>query len=110
MENFGRFSWDPERFPFPEEAERNNCRAAEADREAWLTALTDAAQRYGGWVAVGAERMLVSVVGGGFRHPAYDAVMFAALSFLRDTGAVKSRLTSDERDWWRRHQELCRPL
>jgi hypothetical protein len=75
----------------------------QANGDGFLTGLANVAVEHGGWIAYGAERMMVSVAGGDLEHPAYDVVMTQALSFLRAHGVPGSRLTGYEQSWWLGH-------
>jgi|CZKT01.1.fsa_nt_gi hypothetical protein len=100
LEAFGRFSYDPQGSQPPGDLEARMYALYQTDVEAFLTALAAAASGHGGWVAYGAERMMVSIAGGDLQHPAYDLVMAQALTFLRVNGVPNSRLSSYERSWW----------
>jgi hypothetical protein len=100
LEAFGWFSYDPQGSPRPGDLEARMYALYQTDVEAFLTALAAAASGHGGWVAYGAERLMVSIAGGDLQHPAYDLVMAQALTVLRANGVPNSRLSSYERSWW----------
>jgi hypothetical protein len=104
LEAFGRFSYDPQGSPPPGDLEARMYQRYQADRESFLAALAAAASDHGGWIAYGAERMMVSIAGGDVQHPAYDVVMARALAFLRSNGVPSSRLTGYEWSWWLQHE------
>jgi hypothetical protein len=101
LEAFGRFSDDPVNSPSCGDLEARMYWQYQRDTEVFLGALAIAAAEHGGWVAVGAERLMVSIAGGNLGHPAYDIAMAEALNFLRSQGVADSRLTGYEISWWR---------
>jgi len=87
---------------------------ASANQDGFLRAMADMASE-GGWVALGAERLVVSVVGANLAHPAYAEIMEAALGFLRQNGVANNRLTGYEWEFWGRNHpgkswQVGRPL
>jgi hypothetical protein len=107
LEEFGRFSYDPQGALLPGDLEPRMYGMYQADAETFLTAL--AAADHGGWIAYGAERMMVSIAGGDLPHPAYDVVMAQALAVLRANGVPNSRLTGYEWSWWLKHDGADQP-
>jgi hypothetical protein len=102
LEAFGRFSYDPQAFLPPGDLQPRMYALYQTDSEAFFTALAAAASKYGGWVAYGAEHMMVSIAGGDLPNPAYGLVMAKALTFLHANGVPDSRLTAYELSWWRK--------
>jgi hypothetical protein len=106
MEMFGRFEWDP-----------GSGDAAEAGAitvslwqlgqatspDVFLAELANAVLPAGGWAAYGGERLVKEIYSGDLRDPSYDAMMGAALDFLRRSGASFARLNTYERNYWTGH-------
>jgi hypothetical protein len=107
MESFGRFEFDPqgsgedagdigrlmaELYPF-----------ASSDPDGFLVALAKAVLPVGGWAAYGASRTIWELLSPSAeirQHPAYKAIMNAALEFLRTSGKSLIMLRPYERDFW----------
>ncbi|MGH3158188.1 MAG: hypothetical protein ACRDNF_16650 [Streptosporangiaceae bacterium] len=72
-----------------------------ADPDGFLTALADLAEEHGGWVAYGAERIMMEVSDNGNpKHPAYKRIMEASLRFLRSSGVPPMCATTYEWTYW----------
>lgn len=73
----------------------------QANPDAFLADLADRAERTGGWVAYGAERLMHEVSGRTHRSgTAYRRILEASLGFLRASGVPPMKVTGYEWDYW----------
>jgi len=98
LESFGKFSFDPPNKPSPGDLEFRAYQSAQADRSRFLQLMANAAAR-GGWMAIGAERLVVSVVGGDLPDPEYDTLMRAAVDAIQRMGCWPAHATGYEQGW-----------
>lgn len=77
---------------------------AQADPDAFVTALATAVLPAGGWAAFGAGRLIRELLGNEYSHPASDEIRMAGLQWLRDNG-VPATLFLAPVDWefWLEH-------
>lgn len=104
MEQYGRYIFNPLRSNF----EPDNIWAsvaslyplAQADPDAFVTALSERFLPAGDWSLYGAARMVTELLETGFKHPAHDALLTASLQFLRERGVPNLMLTEYEWRYW----------
>ena len=77
---------------------------AQADPDAFVSAVAAATLPHGGWAVYGAAQMVVSVLGRPPEHPSFDELQAASLDFLRSCGVPSTYLNQYERDFWIRHR------
>lgn len=73
---------------------------ASRDPAAFTRDLAAALLPAGGEAARGGERLVADLISGDFKDPNYDAMMDAALRWLRGTGVSSARLTGYEWGYW----------
>lgn len=73
---------------------------AALDEAAFVAALARAVVPAGGWAALGAARALPAVTRAVEGHPGYEAIMDAAIAFLRDRGVPSNRTSGTEWTYW----------
>jgi hypothetical protein len=71
-----------------------------ADHRAFLATLAEIAEERGGWVAYGAERLMIEIAGGNLTYPAYRRIMDASLEFLRMNRVPPMMVTGYEWKHW----------
>jgi len=83
---------------------------AQADPDAFVTALATAALPVGGWTVFGAARLIRELLGNEYSHPASDEIRVAGLQWLRDNG-VPAALFVAPVDWefWLEHGGKTEP-
>ena len=85
------------------ELEPDMYQLAQANRDRFLDEIVGLSLR-GGWLALGAERLVVSVVGGDLPDARYGQLMEAACQFLRSIGATQFQITGYESSYWAARQ------
>lgn len=98
LEGFGRFSFDPQNQPLPGDLEFRAYQVALSDRSGFLKVMADAAT-HGGWMAIGAERLVVSVIGGDLPDSEYDSLMRSAVEAIQQMGCWPAHATGYEHSW-----------
>jgi hypothetical protein len=104
LEGFGRFSFDPQNEPLPGDLEFRAYQSAQSNRSGFLRLIADAATQ-GGWMAIGAERLVVSVIGGDLLDAEYDELMRHAVVAIQRMGCWPARATGYEHGWAIRQSE-----
>jgi hypothetical protein len=109
MERFGRYEFNPQASAV-DPADIGRLMAdlypfASADPDGFLVALAGAVLPVGGWTAYGASRtiweLLSPLASVSIRqHPSYNAIMNAALEFLRTNGVPPMMVKGYEWDYW----------
>ncbi len=107
MERFGRYEFNPQASADnPEEIWQmmgGLYPLASANPDGFLVALAEAVLPVGGWAVYGASRTtweLLSSSASARQHPSYNAIMNAALEFLRTNGVSLAMLRGYEREHW----------
>ena len=110
MERFGRFEFNPQANKYNDAADIGELMAAlypfaSADPDGFLVALAGAVLPVGGWAAYGASRTIWELLSPSAsvsvrQHPSYNAIMNAALAFLRTSGVPPKSLRFYEWDHW----------
>lgn len=77
--------------------------AAQADPDAFVTTLATAVLPVSGWAAYGASRLIASLLGLDYSHPASDEIREAGLQWLRDNGVPPVRVAPYEWEFWLEH-------
>lgn len=99
LEGFGRFTFDPQNQPLPGDLEFRGYQCAQVDRNDFLRQMAEAATTNGGFTAIGAERLVVSVIGGDLPDQEYDTLMRAARIALQGMNCWPARATGYEHGW-----------
>jgi hypothetical protein len=106
MELYGRFEIAPQQAD-PSAASRVGellprlYRIAQADPDAFITALAGAVLPHGGWAVYGGERCVKDVVDMNSRHPGFLQMIDAAMTFLRSQGYGPGHIAPYEMQAWR---------
>jgi len=115
MEQFGRFEFDPRRPGNigPDEVYSTIIgplyQLSRSDGAGFLADLAAAVVPVGGWAVYGGERLVKELFSGDLQDPSYDAMMGAALDFLRSLGIPNVRLNGYESSFWRSHKGKAEP-
>lgn len=104
MEQFGRYSFDWQKYPMQESPEAEMYMIAQGDQDGFLAELAALVVPTGGWSAYGGMKLVMSILGADVVQPDYDAIVLAGLHFIRSHGVPKSRLSINEMNQWRRLQ------
>lgn len=105
MDEVGRFECDPQGSGIDANRVWAELQApllafAQADPRRFVTELANVVVPAGGWPAYGAHRTIANLLGGDYKHQAYDAILTVALDFLRANGVPNSRLSGYEWQFW----------
>jgi hypothetical protein len=114
MESFGRYSLGALRNPLDMGYIADRIiiplfTIAQADQNAFLTALRDKTIPVGGWAVYGASRIMREVIAGEVNHPAFDELQAAGLRFLRERGVPNMQLTGYEWNFFLDHRQGAEP-
>lgn len=82
---------------------------AQADPDAFVTALATAILPVGGWAAYGASRLIASLLGHEYSHPASDEIREEALQWLRDNGVPPMKIAEVDWVFWNEHGGKTEP-
>src|SRR5712691_1539152 len=107
MERFGRYEFNPQTSAYDgEDIGRLMAELypfASTDPDGFLVALAEAVLPVGGWAVYGASRTiweLLSSSASAHQNPSYNAIMNAALAFLRTNGVSFMMLRGYEQNHW----------
>ncbi len=109
MERFGRDEFNPQANAFAAEEigqlMGNLYSFASTDPDNFLVALAEAVLPVGGWAVYGASRTIWELLSPSAsspirQHPSYNAIMNAAIEFLRANGVPPMRIRGYEWDYW----------
>jgi hypothetical protein len=103
LERFGKHMYDSAADVWPSACEDFVAPMYEryrADQGAFLVALAEIAEEREGWVAYGAERLMIEIAGGNIIHPACKRIMDASLEFLRASKVPSMMVTGYEWKHW----------
>lgn len=82
---------------------------AQADPDAFVTALAAAVLPVGGWAVYGASRLIRSLLGSEYSTPAADMIFEAGLQWLRDNRVTNWSLSAYEWRFWQDHRGKTEP-
>jgi hypothetical protein len=105
LEAFGRYSLmpleaSPDVVRQASAVEVDYYQHAIADPTKFVRELRQMAETYREWVALGASRLVVSLLGADHRTPDSDAIMGCGVDCLRARGIPKAFVTGYESSWW----------
>jgi hypothetical protein len=109
LEAFGRYSFSPmdasdRLLAEVSQIEPNYYGSASADPAQFCAELRTIAEEHGEWVALGASRLIASLISGDYENREFDAIRGISLDFLRAQGVTFGHMTGYEANWWGRHR------
>ena len=109
LDAFGRYSFSPmdasdRLVAGVSQIESTYYGSASSDPAQFCSELRTVAEAHGEWVALGASRLIASLIGGDHQNPDFDAIRAMSLDFLRSQGVTLGRFTGYEVGWWNTHR------
>ena len=109
LDAFGRYSFSPMDasdglVADVSQIESSYYGSASSDPAQFCSELRAVAEAHGEWVALGASRLIASLIGGDHQNPDFDAIRAISLDFLRSRGVPLGHFTGYEVAWWNTHR------